>query len=165
MPAMRLTRSASAPLLGGKCTVICEMNFDFVHVCAGHGFISIPTDKRKASILPAQLRQSISDSNPTQAHIAEKNILMTLNKARFDDYSFPFRKQKMVKQFQSDNSTDILHKNPSDAKWIPYNRLHMVNYTRVHYDLTSDILVMLVNTEFNTGFHHLLILIARPKFQ
>jgi hypothetical protein len=34
--------------------------------------------------------------------ILEKNNLMTLNQARFDEYSFPFRKQKMVEQFQSD---------------------------------------------------------------
>ncbi len=44
--------------------------------------------------------------------ILEKNNFMTLNQARFDRYSFPFRKQKMVEQFQSDNSTDILYKNP-----------------------------------------------------
>ncbi len=47
--------------------------------------------------------------------IPEKN-LMTSNQARFDEYSFPFRKQKMVEQFQSDNSKDILYKNPSEVK-------------------------------------------------
>ncbi len=56
----------------------------------------------------------------------------------------------MVEQFQSDNSTDILYKNPSDVKWIPYNKLQIANYTRVHYDLTSDVMVMRVNTEVNT---------------
>ncbi len=40
--------------------------------------------------------------------IPEKNDFMTSNQARFDEYSFPFRKQKMVGHFQSDNSTDIL---------------------------------------------------------
>jgi hypothetical protein len=75
---------------------------------------------------------------------------MTSNQARFDGYSFPFRKQKMVEQFQSDNSTDILYKKPLDVKWIPYNKLHIANYTRAHYDSTSDVMVMRVNTEVNT---------------
>jgi hypothetical protein len=44
--------------------------------------------------------------------IPEKNNSMTLNQARFDESSFPFRKQKMVEQFQFDDSTDILYKNP-----------------------------------------------------
>ncbi len=56
----------------------------------------------------------------------------------------------MIEQFQSDNSTDILYKNPSDVKWIPYNKLHFANYTRVHYDSTSDVMVMRVNSEVNT---------------
>jgi hypothetical protein len=84
--------------------------------------------------------------------IPEKNDLMTSNQARFVaprarprrasrcEYSFPFRKQKMVEQFQSDNSTDILYKNSSDVKWIPYNKLHIANYTRAHYDSTSDVM-------------------------
>jgi hypothetical protein len=70
---------------------------------------------------------------------------MTSNQARFDEYSFPFGKQKMVEQFQSDNSTYILYENLSDGKWIPYNKWHIANYTRVHYDSTSDIMVMRVN--------------------
>ena len=56
----------------------------------------------------------------------------------------------MVEQYQSDNSTDILFRSPSDVKWIPYNRLHIGNYTRVHYDSTSDVMVMRINTEVNT---------------
>jgi hypothetical protein len=106
----------------------------------------------------------------TSAHgffILEKNNLMTSNQARFHEYLFPFRKEKMVEQFQSDNSTDIqycilVHKNPSGLNWIPYNKLHAANCTRVHYklhaanctrvhyDSTSDVMVMLVNTEVNT---------------
>ncbi len=56
----------------------------------------------------------------------------------------------MVEQFLSDNSTDILYKIPSDVKWIPYNKLHIANYTRAHYDSTSDVMVMRINTEVNT---------------
>ncbi len=43
--------------------------------------------------------------------ILKKNNLMTLNKTRFDEYSFPFMKQIMIEQLQSDNSADILYKN------------------------------------------------------
>ena len=75
---------------------------------------------------------------------------MTSNQAKFDEYCFPFRNQKMVEKYQSDNSTDILYKTPSDVNWIPYNRLHIANYTRVHYDSASDVMVMRVNTEANT---------------
>ncbi len=35
-------------------------------------------------------------------------------------------------------------------KWIPYNKLHIPNYSRVHYDSASDVMVTRVNTEFNT---------------
>ncbi len=77
--------------------------------------------------------------------IPEKDNLMTSNQARFDEFSFPFRKQKMVEQFQSDNSTDMLYINLSEVKWIPgpipFNKLHITNYTRVHYDSTSDVVV------------------------
>ncbi len=37
-----------------------------------------------------------------------------------------------------------------DVKWIPYNKLHIANYTRAHYDSTSDVMVMRVNTEVST---------------
>ena len=74
--------------------------------------------------------------------VPEKNCLMTSNQVKFDEYLFPFRKQKMVEQYQSDNSTDILFSTPSNVKWIPYNRLHLANYTRVHFDSTSDVMVM-----------------------
>jgi hypothetical protein len=64
---------------------------------------------------------------------------------------FPFRKKKIEEQYQSDNSTDVLCCISSDVKWIPYNnKLHVANYTRVHYDQTSDIMVMRVNTVENT---------------
>jgi hypothetical protein len=39
--------------------------------------------------------------------IPEKNNLMTSNQARFDECSFPFRKQKMVEQFQSDKIRQV----------------------------------------------------------
>jgi hypothetical protein len=79
--------------------------------------------------------------------IPKKNTIMSSNQAQFNETVFPFWKKKMVEQYQFDNSTDILFRSPSDVKWIPYNRLHIGNYTRVHYDSTSDVMVMRDNTE------------------
>ena len=52
--------------------------------------------------------------------------------------------------FQSDNSTDILFTHPLDVTWIHYNKLHAADYTRVHYDSTSDVMVMRVESKVNT---------------
>jgi hypothetical protein len=82
--------------------------------------------------------------------IPEKNTMMSSNQAKFDENLFPFRKEKVVEQYQSDQSTDILYRSQSNVKWIPYNRLHISNYTRIHYDSASDMMVMRVNTEANT---------------
>ena len=56
----------------------------------------------------------------------------------------------MVERFQSDNSTDILFTHPLDVTWIHYNKLHAADYTRVHYDSTSDVMVMRVESKDNT---------------
>ena len=48
----------------------------------------------------------------------------------------------MVDQFLSDNSTDILYQHASEVKWEPYNKLHVANYKRVHYDTKSDVVVL-----------------------
>ncbi len=43
---------------------------------------------------------------------------MISNQVKFNEHEFPFRKQRMVEQFLSDNSTDILFKSASDVKWL-----------------------------------------------
>ncbi len=48
------------------------------------------------------------------------------------------------------STVDILFQAPSDIKWTTYNRSHVSNYTKVHYDTVSDIMVMLVNSAPNT---------------
>jgi hypothetical protein len=75
---------------------------------------------------------------------------MSSNQEQFDEGGFPFRKKQVVEQYQSDNKTGILYRSPSDIKWIPCNKLHISNYARVHYDSTSDVMVMRVNTESNS---------------
>ena len=67
-------------------------------------------------------------------YIPEDRKIMTTNQVRFSENEFPFRSRKMVDQFLSDNSTDILYQHASDVKWEPYNKLHVANYERVHYD-------------------------------
>ena len=53
-------------------------------------------------------------------------------------------------QFLSDNSTDKLYQHASDVKWIPYNKLHVGNFEKVHYDTKSDVVVLKVRSQENT---------------
>ena len=76
--------------------------------------------------------------------------MISSNQAQFDERIFPFRNKEMMKKYQSDQATDILFRTDSDVKWIPYNQLHISIYTRVHFDLASDLMVMRVNTEANS---------------
>ncbi len=69
---------------------------------------------------------------------------------KFDEHEFPYRKKKIVEQFLSDNTTDILFKSASDVKWILYNKLHVGNYSKVHHDKVSDMTVLRVNSQENT---------------
>ena len=50
---------------------------------------------------------------------------MSSNQAEFSEHEFPFRNRRMIDQFLSDNSTDILYQHASDVKWEPYNKLHV----------------------------------------
>ena len=56
----------------------------------------------------------------------------------------------MIDQFLSDNSTDILYQHASDVKWEPYNKLHVANYQRVHYDTKCDVVVLKIMSKENT---------------
>jgi hypothetical protein len=76
--------------------------------------------------------------------IPERQTLWSTNQAQFDEHVFPFRKRSIVDKFQRDNSVDILFEAPLDIKWTTYNRLHVSNYTKVHYDPASDIMVVQV---------------------
>ena len=56
----------------------------------------------------------------------------------------------MVEQHLSDNSTDILFQQASDVIWVPYNKLHVSNYRKVHHDKMSDVIVLKVESQKNT---------------
>ena len=58
----------------------------------------------------------------------------------------------MIVQILPDNlnSTDILYQHASDVKWLPYNKLHVGNYDKVHYDTKSDVIVLKVGSKENT---------------
>ena len=58
--------------------------------------------------------------------------------------------RKMIDQFLSDNSTDILYQHASDVKWEPYNKLHVASYERVHYDTKSDVVVLKIMSKEKT---------------
>ena len=82
--------------------------------------------------------------------IPEKQQLWTTNQAQFDEHSFPFRKTTIIDKYRMDCANDILYQDPSQFKWTTYNKLHISNYKRVHYDPISDVMVLQVNTEERT---------------
>ncbi len=76
--------------------------------------------------------------------IQERNTMMSSNQAQFDP------KQRNDWKIPVGPSNYILFQTESDVEWIKYNPLHISNYTRVHFDVASDMMVMRVNTEVNT---------------
>ncbi len=82
--------------------------------------------------------------------VQEDKKIMITNQVRFDEHEIPFRKRKMVEQHLSDNSTDILFQQASNVRWVPYNKLHVRNYCKVHHDKMSDVVVLNVESQKNT---------------
>ena len=73
--------------------------------------------------------------------------MWSTNQATFDEHSFPFHRRSIVNKFQvSENLCDILYQTPLQVKWEHYNKLHISNYKKVHYDAVSGVMVMQVNT-------------------
>ncbi len=59
----------------------------------------------------------------------------------------------MVKQYLSDNSTDILHQSPSNVKWISYkklNKLHVRYYCKVYRDKVRYVVFLKVISQEDT---------------
>ena len=83
-------------------------------------------------------------------YVPEDRKIVPTNQAKFSKHEFPFRNRKMIDQFLSDNSTDILYQHASNVKWEPYNKLHVANYDKVHYDTKSDVVVLKVLSKENT---------------
>jgi hypothetical protein len=75
---------------------------------------------------------------------------MKLNPVKFNEHEFPFREQKTVIQFVLANSTDILFKSASDVTWVVYNKLHVGDYSKVHHDKVSGVIVLRVTSQENT---------------
>ena len=62
-----------------------------------------------------------------------------------------FCMRSIVDKFQtSGKSINIIYQAPAQVKWVPYNKLHVSNYEKVHYDTVSDVMVLQVNTCENT---------------
>ncbi len=58
--------------------------------------------------------------------------------------------EEEVEQHLTDNSTDILFQQASHVKWVPYNKVHLMNYRKVHHDIMSDVVVLKVESQKNT---------------
>ena len=87
-------------------------------------------------------------------YIPKDRKIMPSNQVKFSDHEFPFRNGKMIDQFLSDNSTDILYQHASYVKWEPFNKLHVANYERVHYDTESDVVVLKIMSGEKSGRIH-----------
>ena len=83
-------------------------------------------------------------------YVPERKKIVTTNQVKFSEHEFPFRKRRMVEKHLIDNSTDMLFQSPSNVKWVPYNKFHVGNYDKVHYDNISDVMVLQVVSESNT---------------
>ena len=82
-------------------------------------------------------------------YIPEDRKIMNSNQVKFSEHEFPFQNRKMIDQFLSDNSTDILYQHASYVKWEPYNKLHVANFERVHYDTKSAVVVLKIKSKEN----------------
>ena len=77
-------------------------------------------------------------------YVPERKKIVTTNQVKFFEHEFPFRKRSMMEKHVMDNSTDMLFQHPSNVKWVPYNKFHVGNYDKVHYDKISDVVVLRV---------------------
>ncbi len=75
--------------------------------------------------------------------------IVTSNQVKISEHKFSFRTRKMVDQFLSDK-TDILYQHASDVTWVPYNKVHVGNYEKVHYNTMSDVVVLKVMSKEST---------------
>jgi hypothetical protein len=82
--------------------------------------------------------------------IQEDKKIMPSYQVKFAEHEFPFWTRKMVDQFLSDNSTDILYQHASNVIWVPYTKLHVGYYEKVHYDTMSDVVVLKIMSKENT---------------
>jgi hypothetical protein len=70
---------------------------------------------------------------------------MTLNQVKFDEHEFPFCKQNFCQTIPL-----IYIKSALDVKWKVHNKLHVENYSKVHHDKVSNVIVLQVNCQENT---------------
>jgi hypothetical protein len=83
-------------------------------------------------------------------YIQERKKIVATNQVKFSEHEFPFRKRSMVEKHLIDISTDMLFQSPSNVKWVSYNKFHVGNYDKVHYDNFSDVMVLRVVSDSNT---------------
>ena len=83
--------------------------------------------------------------------IPETGKTIVSNQVKFDERSFPYRKQKVLDQDKQDELTNILHRVPSSSNWVPYDKsLPSTMYEKVHYDTQSDVLILRLTNAENT---------------
>jgi hypothetical protein len=84
-------------------------------------------------------------------YIPSTRKVVISNPVRFDELRFPYHKQAVIDQNKTCNLTNIMDQVPSGANWVPYDKSLPANkYQTVHYDPTSDILILRLVDETDT---------------
>jgi hypothetical protein len=115
---------------------------------AGHGFTSMRKGGRRVSTPKGRKKQPILDLSPIPAH-GHSSFQRGKRCGQRTKHSLTRTCSLIAREVSSIRSKGIAQSAPSDIKWAPYNRLHTSNYTRVHYDTVSDVMVMRVNSSPN----------------
>ena len=153
MPATRHSRQGLVPRLTTSCMVKRRMFPASERSDAEPGYTLTRSAEQKESICLAEEAIYVGFAINTSAwsfYVPERKKIVTTNLVKFSEHEFPFRKRSMVEKHLMDNSTDMLFQHPSDVKWVPYNKFHVGNYDKVHYDKISDVMVLRVVSESNT---------------
>ena len=84
--------------------------------------------------------------------IQEDKKIRASNQVKFDEHEFPNRTRKMMEQLLSDNSEsiDILFQQAFGVTCVPFNKLHVSNYRKVHHDKMSYVVVLKVESQKTT---------------
>jgi hypothetical protein len=120
---------------------------------AGYGFISMRKGGRRVSTPQKRKKQSILDFSPIPAHG---------NSSSQKGKHFGQRNQRSSTSMCSLLPREVLSTSSKGITWLIFfsglqrissgllTHLHVSNYTKVHYDTASDIMVMWVNSAPNT---------------
>ena len=120
-------------------------------------FMTLNKDRRGPGKLRPRAVEGInlgfaSDSNTSGyvIFIPENGKTFISNQVRFDETSYPYRKQSIIDKYAADESVDILYAR-NKTKFEPYQAHHPAGYYKKHrYNATTDELILQVADQPDT---------------